>query len=58
VFDVLKMEQLYSNLEKCTFYVDEVVLSDFVVSSRGVEVDESKIDAMKNWPIPKSISDV
>ncbi|WMV38006.1 hypothetical protein MTR67_031391, partial [Solanum verrucosum] len=28
------------------------------VSSRGVEVDESKIDAIKNWPIPKSISDI
>lgn len=30
----------------------------FVVSSKGVEVDESKIDAIKNWPIPKSISDI
>ncbi|KAH0633207.1 hypothetical protein KY284_035993 [Solanum tuberosum] len=35
-----------------------IVFLGFVVSSRGVEVDESKIDAIKNWPIPKSISDV
>src|SRR5687767_14752035 len=47
VFDVLRKEQLYANLEKCSFYVDEVVFLGFVVSSRGVEVDESKIDAIK-----------
>lgn len=28
------------------------------MSSKGVEVDESKIDIIKNWHIPKSISDV
>ncbi|XP_015165379.1 uncharacterized mitochondrial protein AtMg00860-like [Solanum tuberosum] len=58
VFDVLRKEQLYANLDKCSFYVDEVAFLGFVVSSRGVEVDESKIDAIKNWPIPKSISDI
>ncbi|XP_015159875.1 uncharacterized protein [Solanum tuberosum] len=58
VFDVLRKEQLYANLDKCSFYVDEVVFLGFNVSSRGVEVDESKIEAIKNWPILKSISDV
>ncbi|WMV58245.1 hypothetical protein MTR67_051630 [Solanum verrucosum] len=56
VFDVLRKEQLYSNLDKCSFYVDKVIFLGFVVISREVEVDESKIDAIKNWTIPKSIS--
>ncbi|XP_015167660.1 uncharacterized protein [Solanum tuberosum] len=58
VFDVLRKEQLYANLDKCSFYVNAVAFLGFVVSSRGVEVDESIIDAIKNWPIPKSISDI
>ncbi|KAF3630335.1 putative 60S ribosomal protein L7-3-like [Capsicum annuum] len=55
VFDVLQKEQLYTNLEKCSFGVHEVVFLGFVVSSRGVKVDESKIDAIKNWPTPKTV---
>ena len=57
-FDVLQKEKLYANLEKCSFSVQEVVFLGFVVSSREVEVDESKIDAIKNWPTPKTIGEV
>ncbi|XP_049394747.1 uncharacterized protein LOC125859049 [Solanum stenotomum] len=48
VFDLLRKEQLCDNLDKCSFYVNEVAFLGFVVSSRGVEVDESKIDVIKN----------
>ena len=58
VFDVLRKEKLYANLEKCSFGVHKVVFLGFVVSSRGVEVDESKIDAIKNWPTPKTVGKV
>ena len=58
MFDVLRKEKLYVNLEKCSFGVHEVVFLGFVVSSRGVEVDESKIDAIKNWPAPKTLDKV
>ncbi|XP_047258242.1 uncharacterized mitochondrial protein AtMg00860-like [Capsicum annuum] len=58
VFDVLRKERLYVNLEKCSFGVNEVVFLGFVVSLRGVEVDESKIDATKNWPTPQTIREV
>ncbi|KAL3529994.1 hypothetical protein ACH5RR_009316 [Cinchona calisaya] len=30
----------------------------FVVSSRGIQVDESKVAAIKDWPIPKNVSEV
>lgn len=48
VFDVLQKKKLYVNLEKCSFGVHEVIFLGFVVSSKGVKVDESKIDAIKN----------
>jgi hypothetical protein len=30
--------------------VDKLVFLGFVVSSKGVQVDEAKIDAIKTWP--------
>ncbi|XP_059292421.1 uncharacterized mitochondrial protein AtMg00860-like [Lycium ferocissimum] len=58
VFEVLRQEQFYANVAKCTFCVDEIIFLGFVVSSRGVEVDKSKIESIKNWPTPKSIGDI
>ena len=58
VLEVLRTEKLYANLEKCTFCTDKVVFLCFVVSGLGVEVDESKIEAIKNWPTPINVSQV
>ncbi|XP_059292594.1 uncharacterized mitochondrial protein AtMg00860-like, partial [Lycium ferocissimum] len=58
VFEVLRQKQLYANVAKSPFCVDEVIFLRFVVSSRGVEIDESKIHAINNWPTPKSIGDM
>ncbi|XP_049346719.1 uncharacterized protein LOC125811260 [Solanum verrucosum] len=58
IFDVLRNEKLYVNFKKCSFCVDRVVFLGFVVSSSGVEVDDEKVEAIRSWPTPKSISDV
>ena len=47
-----------SDLAKCTFCKDKVIFMGFIVSKHGVEVDESKIEAIKNWPIPLNISQI
>ena len=49
---------MYANLKKCTFCTDSVIFLGFVVSSRGVEVDQEKVRAIQEWPTPKSASDV
>ncbi|KAL3537659.1 hypothetical protein ACH5RR_001025, partial [Cinchona calisaya] len=28
------------------------------IKSRGIQVDESKVASIKDWPIPKSVSEV
>jgi len=58
VLNVLRKEKLYANLEKCIFYFDHVVFLGFVVSSKGVQVDEEKVKAIQEWPTPKTISEV
>jgi hypothetical protein len=58
VLDVLRKEKLYANVKKCSFYLDKVVFLDHVVSTKGIDVDEEKAKAIKEWPTPKSITEV
>ena len=58
VLTVLRKEQLYANLEKCIFCTNHVVFLGFVVSSKGVQVDEEKVRAIQEWPTPKSVTEV
>jgi hypothetical protein len=50
VFDVLRKEKLYANLKKCSFYMDKVVFLGYVISAKGIEVDEKKVKAIKECP--------
>ena len=58
VLSMLRKEQLFANLEKCTFCTDHVVFLGFVISSNGVQVDEEKVKAIQEWPTPKSVTEV
>ncbi|PKI49009.1 hypothetical protein CRG98_030596 [Punica granatum] len=58
VFEILKREKLYSNIKKCQFCQDKVVFLGFVISQRGVEVDEEKVKAIWECPIPITTSEV
>jgi hypothetical protein len=58
VLAVLRKECLYANLTKCTFCTDKVVFLGFVVSALGVEVDEEKIKAVREWLPPQNVSQV
>jgi hypothetical protein len=52
VLDELRKEKIFANLEKCSFCTDHVVFLGFDVSGKGIEVDESKVKAIKDWPAP------
>ncbi|KAL5719094.1 hypothetical protein ACHQM5_011919 [Ranunculus cassubicifolius] len=58
VFSVLALNALYVNLKKCTFLSNKVVFLGYIVSDRGISVDDSKVTAIADWPIPRSIRDV
>jgi hypothetical protein len=48
VFDALREACLFANLGKCTFCTDRVTFLGYVVTPRGIEVDEVKIEAIKS----------
>jgi len=58
VLNLLRCEKLYANFKKCTFCMEKVVFLDYVVSTKGIEVDEEKVKAIKEWPTPKGITKV
>ncbi|CAA7047608.1 unnamed protein product [Microthlaspi erraticum] len=58
VLQVLRKEELFANLKKCTFCTDNLVFLGFVVSADGVKVDEEKVKAIRDWPSPKTIGEV
>ncbi|RDX93434.1 Retrovirus-related Pol polyprotein from transposon 17.6, partial [Mucuna pruriens] len=58
VLHVLRKEKLYANFDKCSFCTKQVIFLGFIISSKGVEVDEEKVRAIKEWPTPKTLSEV
>ena len=45
-------------MDKCTFGVDKIVFLGFVVSSKGVHINESTIEAIKTWTQPTNLQQV
>nr|KYP67726.1 Retrovirus-related Pol polyprotein from transposon 17.6 [Cajanus cajan]KYP67729.1 Retrovirus-related Pol polyprotein from transposon 17.6 [Cajanus cajan] len=58
VLQTLRERQLYAKLSKCIFWLDEVSFLGHVISSGGIAVDPSKVEAVLKWEAPKSVSEV
>nr|XP_027071933.1 uncharacterized protein LOC113696748 [Coffea arabica] len=58
VMDVLQREKLYANLKKCNFCTNELVFLGFVISAQGMKVDDQKVQAIQEWPTPRSVGDI
>ena len=49
---------LVLNYEKCHFMVQEGIVLGHVISSRGIEVDKTKIDLISNLPNPTNVREI
>lgn len=58
VLEVLRHEKLFAASHKCVFGVNHVLFLGYIVSSKGLQVDPSKVEAIKSWPVPRFISEV
>jgi hypothetical protein len=58
VFTTLRDARLFGNLEKCVFCTDRVSFIAYVVTPQGIEVDQAKVEAIQEWPVPKTITQV
>ena len=58
VLQTLREEWLYAKFSKCEFWLDQVVFLGHVISSRGIEVDPRKIEAVLKWEPPTNVSEI
>ena len=54
----MRKNGFFANFKKCRFYKDKVRFLEYVVSAQRVQIEEEKIDAVKNWPEPKFVYDI
>lgn len=58
VLIVLRQEKLFIASQKCDWGAESVLFLGYVVSKKGLSMDLSKVEAIRAWPIPKTISEV
>jgi hypothetical protein len=58
VLEVFYKNKLFINFEKCSFMMNQLFFLRFVVSVDGIQVDEEKVRAIREWPTPKSVGEV
>jgi len=58
VLRFLREHQLYTKLNKCSFFQSEVHYLGHVISKEGIVVDPEKIRAIMEWVAPKSVDEV
>ena len=58
VLQRLKGAGLKISPKKCDFFKDQVVFLGHVVSQEGISTSPDKVSAIKEWPVPKTVTDV
>lgn len=55
VFDKLQAYKLFVKRSKCAFAQPQIEYLGHIISSDGVSADKRKIQAMLEWPVPKTV---
>ena len=58
VFAKLAKAGLKLKPSKCEFFKTKITYLGHIVSSKGIETDPKKVDAVKNWTVPKTVTDI
>ena len=54
----LKENQLFCKASKCFFHTKIVEFLGIIITPEGLSMDKSKIEAIQNWPTPKTVKQV
>ncbi|GJU16924.1 putative reverse transcriptase domain-containing protein, partial [Tanacetum coccineum] len=57
VLTLLRKDSFYAATKKCVFMTPKVLFLGYVVSGDGIQVDESKVAAVQEWPTPTTITE-
>jgi hypothetical protein len=54
----LRAHQLYAKLSKCEFWLEKIAFLGHILTTKGIEVDPSKVEAVSKWKQPSNVSEV
>nr|XP_034908137.1 uncharacterized protein LOC118044086 [Populus alba] len=58
VLQTLRENQLYAKLDKCEFWLKEVVFLGHVISAEGIIMDPRKVEAVLKWERPTNVTEI
>ncbi|GJU71213.1 putative reverse transcriptase domain-containing protein [Tanacetum coccineum] len=58
ILKLLKEEELYAKFSKCEFWLSKVQFLGHVIDSEGIHVDPAKIESIKDWASPKTLTEI
>ncbi|XP_076944916.1 uncharacterized protein LOC143615753 [Bidens hawaiensis] len=58
ILALLRRDSFYATTKKCVFMTPKVFFLGYVISGDGIQVDESKVAVVQNWPTPTTITEV
>ncbi|GJY74785.1 putative reverse transcriptase domain-containing protein [Tanacetum coccineum] len=58
ILELLKKEKLYAKFSKCEFWIPKEQFLGHVLDSRGIHVDLTKIESIKDWESPKTPTEI
>jgi transposase InsO family protein len=56
VLQLLRENQLYAKKSKCEFFQQSISFLGHVVSGKGISMEEDKVKAIKEWPVPTTVT--
>ena len=56
--EILRQNSLYAKVSKCAFFQSSVEYLGHVVSAAGLPLDPAKVQAVRDWKVPGSITNI
>jgi hypothetical protein len=58
VLQTLRENQLYAKLDKCEFWLQEVIFLGHVISTEGILLDPRKVEAVLKWERLTNVTEI
>nr|GEY32232.1 putative reverse transcriptase domain-containing protein [Tanacetum cinerariifolium] len=58
ILELLKKKELYATFSKCKFWLSRVHILGHMIDSEDIHVDLTKIDLIKDWASPKTLTEI
>ena len=58
VLQKLKEIGLYININKCEFYIKEVLYLEMIIGRYSIKINPAKVTAIKDWLKPENIKNI